>query len=79
MGAIAILTMTTTVKQWNNNLAIQIPQHFAQKIKIDEGTQVDIEIADGTLVIHPRRRKRYSLDELVQGITPENRHNEMRL
>ncbi len=38
-------------------------------------------VSDGKLVIEiarsPRRKRRYALDKLVAGITPDNRHEEI--
>ncbi|ARV60996.1 MazF family transcriptional regulator [Nostocales cyanobacterium HT-58-2] len=68
--------MFATFAKWGNSLAIRIPQSLAKQIHVVEGSEVEIDIVDGNLVIKPRKRKQYSLDELVQEITPENRHVE---
>ncbi|WP_201026151.1 AbrB/MazE/SpoVT family DNA-binding domain-containing protein [Mastigocoleus testarum] len=34
-------------------------------------------MVDGSLVVKPKIRKRYSLDEMIKGITPENLHSEV--
>jgi antitoxin MazE len=36
-----------------------------------------MSVEDGNIIIKPARRKRYSLEELVGAITPENRHDEV--
>ena len=69
--------MDATVVKWGNSLAVRIPQNLAKAIHLAEGSAIDLGIVDGTLVMKPRIRKRHSLDELVKGITPENRHAEM--
>lgn len=69
--------MDTTVAKWGNSLAIRIPQNLAKKIRIAEGSEVEFGVIDGSLVIKPIKRRRYSLDELVEGITPENLHAEI--
>ena len=69
--------MAATVAKWGNSLAVRIPQNLAKEIQLAEGAEIDISVVDGTLVIKPRSRKRYSLDELIQGITPENLHAEI--
>ncbi|WP_416672061.1 AbrB/MazE/SpoVT family DNA-binding domain-containing protein [Egbenema bharatensis] len=65
-----------TCAKWGNGLAIQIPQSLAQKLQITEGSEVDCFIADGSLVLRPKR-KPYSLDELVEQITSDNLHAEV--
>lgn len=69
--------MAATVAKWGNSLAVRIPQNLAKEIQLAEGAEIDIIVVDGTLVIKPRNRKRYSLDELIKGITPENLHAEI--
>lgn len=69
--------MVATVAKWGNSLAVRIPQHLAKAIQLAEGTEIELDIVDGALVVKPRNRKRYSLDALVNQITPENLHTEM--
>lgn len=69
--------MVATIAKWGNSLAIRIPQNLAKEIHLAEGVEIDLAVVDGTLVIKPRSRKRYSLDELIEGITPENIHTEI--
>jgi antitoxin MazE len=65
------------VAKWGNSLAIRIPQNLAKEIHLAEGSEIDLGIVDGSLVVTPRTRKRYSLDELVNAITPDNLHSEI--
>lgn len=69
--------MVATVAKWGNSLALRIPQHILQEIELAEGAEVDLVVIDGNLVVKPRSRQRYSLDELVDAITPENLHSEI--
>ena len=67
--------METQVGRWGNSLAVRIPQAFAREMHIEEGGTVELTLADGRLVVTPSRPG-YDLDQLVAGITPENRHAE---
>ncbi|GAB1544310.1 AbrB/MazE/SpoVT family DNA-binding domain-containing protein [Scytonema sp. NUACC21] len=69
--------MTTTVTKWGNSLAVRIPRALAEQVKIQEGTEVTLSISDNSIVITPKRRKKYTLDELLEGMTPENFHSEI--
>ncbi len=69
--------MVATVARWGNSLAVRIPQHVVKEIQLAEGTEVDLVVIDGNLVIKPRLRRRYSLEELTAAITPENLHSEV--
>ena len=69
--------MVANVAKWGNSLAIRIPQRIAKEINVTEGSVVDLSVKDGSLTIQPKKRKRYSLEELVSQITPENSHDEI--
>jgi antitoxin MazE len=69
--------MVGNVAKWGNSLAVRIPQHLAKEIGLSNGAEVEIVAIDGNLTIKPRRQKQYSLEELIAGITLENRHAEI--
>lgn len=69
--------MVVTVAKWGNSLAIRIPQNLTREIDVAEGSEVELSVVDGSLVIKPRKRKRYSLDQLIKQITPDNLHVEV--
>ncbi len=69
--------MVATVAKWGNSLALRIPQHIVKAIQLTEGSEVDLVVIDGNLVVKPRPRLSYSLEELVAAITPENLHSEV--
>lgn len=67
--------MVTSVQRWGNSLAIRIPKAFAAQAQLDEDSPVDISIEGARIVVTPTRRE-WTLGELVDGITPANRHRE---
>jgi antitoxin MazE len=69
--------MASTIAKWGNSLALRIPQSLAREIHVAAGTEVDLAVVDGALIIKPIARKRYSLDQLVSGITSDNLHAEI--
>ncbi|NPV29736.1 MAG: AbrB/MazE/SpoVT family DNA-binding domain-containing protein [Firmicutes bacterium] len=66
--------MQPHVQKWGNSLGIRIPLALAQKIGLKEGTPVDLEAKDDAIII---RRKRYSLEQLLSQVTPDNIHGEV--
>jgi antitoxin MazE len=62
--------MTNIVNKWGNSLGLRIPQPVANKVGLTAGTVVSIEVVNNTIVVSPIRKK-YSLDELLEGVTPE--------
>ncbi|HUO04209.1 MAG TPA: AbrB/MazE/SpoVT family DNA-binding domain-containing protein [Candidatus Binataceae bacterium] len=67
--------MHAKVAKWGNSLGVRIPKTAAQQIGLNEGADVDVTVSGKRLVLAPTRRK-YSLNELVNGITAKNRHAE---
>ena len=71
--------MKTEFLKWGNSLALRVPATFAKEIGASAGKAADMAIQDGALVVRVRKRKRrrYSLKELLEGITPETYHREI--
>jgi antitoxin MazE len=66
----------TQVAKWGNSLAVRIPQAIVKEARLAAGDRLSLDLAgDGSIVLRPCHRK-YSLDELVAGIKPSNRHHE---
>jgi antitoxin MazE len=63
------------IARWGNSLAVRIPKECAEELRLAEGVAVEVRINQHRLVLEPVPRE-YSLEELVAGITPENRHPE---
>jgi antitoxin MazE len=69
--------MQTNVQKWGNSLGVRIPRPLADQAQISEGSAVEIEEEDGVITIRVLAPKEYALDELVEEITDENRHEEV--
>jgi antitoxin MazE len=70
--------MHSQIGKWGNSLALRIPSAIARQIELREGGEVDISVREGALVVAPvKRAVRYDLDELLEGMTDENRHAEI--
>jgi len=62
------------VSKWGNSLGVRLPREIAARAGIIEGARIDMEaFADGRIMITPSRR-RFKIEELVAGMTPENNH-----
>lgn len=48
---------------------------MAKEVGLDDGANVEVKVSGRNLVLAPANRE-YTLDELVEGITPKNRHSE---
>jgi len=69
--------MKTRVQKWGNSLAVRIPRPFAEEVNLQENTPVDVSVRSGKLVVVPVPEPELTLEQLVQLITPENRHDEI--
>ncbi len=62
------------VTKWGNSLGLRVPREVAARAGLTEGARVDIEgFEDGRIVV-TRSRRRFTIEELVAGMTPENEH-----
>jgi antitoxin MazE len=68
--------MKATIQKWGNSLAIRIPKNITKDTKVSEGSNIDIMIENGKIVLSPIK-KEYSLKELLKNITIENIHSEI--
>jgi antitoxin MazE len=64
------------VTRWGNSLAVRIPKALAEQTALREGSEVELSITDGALTVRPKARV-YSLEQLLDQVTPENRHDEI--
>ncbi|MDD2763429.1 MAG: AbrB/MazE/SpoVT family DNA-binding domain-containing protein [Opitutaceae bacterium] len=66
--------MKTAVQRWGNSLALRIPQTYAAETRISAGSEVELTLKSGALVVRAVVRKRHALPDLLKRITPANRH-----
>ncbi|MEH2319915.1 AbrB/MazE/SpoVT family DNA-binding domain-containing protein [Nostoc sp.] len=68
--------MTAVVAKWGNSLAVRIPRSIAEQAHVTEGTGISFSVEGNSIVITPQKRKKYTLEELLEGMTPDNFHSE---
>ncbi len=68
--------MKVRVRKWGNSLAVRLPKTIAGESDWNEGSMVDIRAVRGKLVIAPVKQVQYTLDALLDGVTPANIHDE---
>jgi len=69
--------MESQVRKWGNSLALRIPKALAVEAGIVDGSRVEVALEDGSLSVRVVRTEGYSLDRLLAGVTPQNRHGEV--
>jgi antitoxin MazE len=65
------------VQQWGDSLALRIPRSYAAETLLRSGSEVDMSLEGGRLVVTPLAVPEYRLEDLLSGITPENLHGEI--
>ncbi len=68
--------MNSKLTRWGNSLGVRIPKQIAEKARLSEGDEIEIS-QEGNKVILTSRKKSYSLDELLEGMTEEHLHSEV--
>lgn len=68
--------MRVPVRKWGNSLAVRIPKALAADTRLGPGTEVDVAVEGGRLVLTPVAPAP-SLDDLLARVTEENAHGEV--
>lgn len=66
----------TAVKKWGNSLGFRIPKGVADRLNLEDGTPIELELVAGGILLKPvkLRRSRYSMDELLEGVSRKTIH-----
>lgn len=68
------MAIQVQIAKWGNSLGLRVPRDIAARVGLTEGARVDIEASDDGRIIITRSRRRFTLDELLAGMTPEREH-----
>lgn len=68
--------MKTQVAKWGNSMAVRIPRAVAAAARFRLGDDVEMAVEGPGTVKICRAKGEPSLEQLVNQITPENRHRE---
>ena len=68
--------MVARIKKWGNSLALRIPKELASEAGLDDNSIVEVKVRNGQLVVSRPIRPVPTLDDLLEQVTPENRHEE---
>lgn len=68
--------MKGRIRNLGNRLVLRTPKSSAVASKIEQGAAVDIRFKNRSIVVKPVRESKHALENLVDAITDENRHDE---
>lgn len=60
------------VQKWGNSLGVRVPKALADQLGLHDGSEIEMVLRGGEIVISPVRR-RFELADLLAGCTAENR------
>jgi antitoxin MazE len=66
--------MESVIRKWGNSPALRLPASVLKAAGYRLEQKVEIVASKGRIVIQPSATATYKLDDLVDGITPDNRH-----
>ena len=62
---------TSKVARWGNSLGLRIPQEGVDQLQLKEGESVQVRVKGDTITIRKAKpRKKWTEEELLQGVTP---------
>jgi antitoxin ChpS len=64
---------TTNLRKVGGSVMLAVPPALLDILRLQPGAKVGIAIESGRLVVEPRRRHRYTLDELLAQCNPKAR------
>ena len=62
---------TTNLRKVGGSIMMAVPPALIEILNLRPGAKVSIEIRSGRLVVEPRSRPRYTLDELLAQCNPK--------
>jgi antitoxin MazE len=68
--------MTARLQDVGGNLVLVIPPNLASQANVSSGSEVDLRVAAGEIIVRATAQPRKTLGELLDGVTEQNRHAE---
>ncbi len=69
--------MTTKIQKWGNSLAVRLPRHTVEKLRLTAGKFVSVIPERESIKIKILKKKARTLHEMVQHISFDNLHTEV--
>lgn len=69
--------MESTIRKWGNSPALRLPTAAVKEAAFRLEQKVNLTVTRGRIVIESPNHIEYDLDDLVDGITAKNRHDEV--
>jgi antitoxin ChpS len=66
---------TTNLRKVGGSVMLAVPPALLDILQLQPGARVGIAVESGRLVVEPRKRPRYTLNELLARCNPKARHS----
>lgn len=66
--------MKAQLVRWGNSHAVRIPKRIVEAANLREGEELELKVSSAGAVELHKAKKDVTLKDLVDGITPRNRH-----
>ena len=63
---------TVALRALGGSVVMAVPKQILRMLNLDVGSQVDVQVVDGRLVVEPTVKPKYTIDELLAQCTEEN-------
>ena len=68
------MPVQSRVRKWGNSLGVRVPRELAVPLAVGEGDLVDLRLDVVPRIVITPSRRRFTLDELLAGMTPDREH-----
>jgi len=69
--------MTVKLNKWGNSLGLRIPKIIAEEAQLKPGSEFILSVNKNGSFNLTLKEDDLTLDDLVKGVTPENRHDNL--
>lgn len=63
---------TVALRALGGSVVMAVPKQILRMLNLDAGSQVDVQVVDGRLVVAPTVKPKYTIDALLAQCTEEN-------
>jgi len=63
---------SVTLRNLGGSVVMAVPKKILDLVDLDAGSKVDLSVENGRLIVEPRKKPKYTLDELLARCRPSD-------
>jgi antitoxin ChpS len=63
---------SVTLRNLGGSVVLAVPKKILDLVALNAGSKVDLSVENGRLIVEPRRKPKYTLDELLARCRPSD-------